>query len=78
MKNKINKYDFIIVGGGLIGSLAALALLQKGKTVAVFEKNNLKINDNRTLAVNANSREFLTNLGLWQKISLNLNQLKKL
>ena len=29
MKNKIHKYDFLIVGAGLIGSLAALALVQK-------------------------------------------------
>ena len=29
MKNKIFKYDFLIVGGGLIGSLAAIALLKK-------------------------------------------------
>ena len=28
MKNKIHKYDFLIVGAGLIGSLAALALHQ--------------------------------------------------
>ena len=29
MKKKINKYDFLIIGGGLIGSIAALALQQK-------------------------------------------------
>ena len=29
MKNKINNYDFLIVGAGLIGSIAALALIQK-------------------------------------------------
>ena len=29
MKNKIYKYDFLIVGAGLIGTLAALALVQK-------------------------------------------------
>ena len=29
MKNKIHKYDFLVVGAGLIGSLAALALVQK-------------------------------------------------
>ena len=29
MKNKIHKYDFLIVGAGLIGTLAALALAQK-------------------------------------------------
>ena len=65
MKNKIYKYDFLVVGGGTIGSLAALALLKK-YTVLVIEKNNLDIKDDRTLAVNANSREFLKNLGLWQ------------
>ena len=29
MKNKINNYDFLIVGAGLIGAIAALALFQK-------------------------------------------------
>ena len=29
MKNKINNYDFLIVGAGLIGAIAALALTQK-------------------------------------------------
>ena len=29
MKNKINNYDFLIVGAGLIGAIAALALIPK-------------------------------------------------
>ena len=29
MKNKINNYDFLIVGAGLIGAIAALALFKK-------------------------------------------------
>ena len=29
MKNKIYKYDFLIVGAGLIGAIAALALVPK-------------------------------------------------
>ena len=29
MKNKIFKYDFLIVGGGLIGALTALSLYKK-------------------------------------------------
>ena len=29
MKNKIHKYDFLIVGAGLIGTLTALALQKK-------------------------------------------------
>ena len=61
MKNKINNYDFLIVGGGLIGSLAALNLQKKKYSVLVIDKNTQLLNDERTLAVNANSREFLNN-----------------
>ena len=32
MKNKIFKYDFLIVGAGLIGSLTALALKKEIKS----------------------------------------------
>ena len=59
MKNKISKYDFLIVGAGLIGSLAAIALHQKKYSVLIIEKNKIMPNDQRTLAVNANSRDFL-------------------
>ena len=68
MKNKIFKYDFLIVGGGLIGSLAAIALIKKKFKVLVIEKNKSLPNDQRTLAVNANSRNFLTDLGIWKKL----------
>ena len=56
MKNKILNYDFLIVGGGLVGSLAAIALYKKKYKVLVIEKNNFIPDDQRTLAVNANSR----------------------
>ena len=65
MKNKINNYDFLIVGAGLIGAIAALALTQKKFKVLVLEKDNKLYKDNRTLAVNANSIDFLKNLGIW-------------
>tara|TARA_B100000963_G_scaffold335039_1_gene328821 strand:- start:404 stop:1525 length:1122 start_codon:yes stop_codon:yes gene_type:complete len=65
MKNKIHKYDFLIVGAGLIGAIAALALVQKKLRVLVIDKDDKINEDNRTLAVNANSKEFLKNLGLW-------------
>ena len=29
MKNKIYKYDFLVIGAGLIGAIAALALVEK-------------------------------------------------
>ena len=66
MKNKILNYDFLIVGSGLIGSLAALALNKKKFKVLVVEKNNSKRKDNRTLAVNARSRDFITWLKIWE------------
>ena len=68
MKNKIYKYDFLIVGAGLIGALAGLELFKKNFKVLVIEKNNQSLLDQRTLAVNANSRDFLHSLGLWQKL----------
>ena len=65
MKNKIYKYDFLIIGAGLIGALVGLALFKKNFKVLVVEKNNQSLLDQRTLAVNANSRDFLNSLGLW-------------
>ena len=68
MKIKTHKYDFLIVGAGLIGALAGLELLKKKFKVLVIEKNNQSLSDLRTLAVNANSREFLISLGLWHEL----------
>ena len=78
MKNKIFKYDFLIVGSGLIGSLTAIALLQKKYKVLVIEKNISLPDDRRTLAVNANSRNFLKNLGLWEKLKFDQEPIKKI
>ena len=54
----------MIVGAGLIGSLMGLNLLQKGYKVLVVDKDISKPKDLRTLAVNANSKDFLINLGV--------------
>lgn len=68
MKNKIYKYDFLIVGAGMIGCLTALSLLKKKFKVLVIEKSDLLSNDTRTLAVNAKSRDFLKKLNLWDTL----------
>ena len=68
MKNKIFKYDFLIVGGGLIGALAGLALHKKNFKVLVIDKKKDIPLDQRTLAVNANSKEFLEQLGVWEDL----------
>ena len=78
MKNKIYKYDFLIVGAGLVGSLAAIALHQKKYKVLVIEKNKLFPKDERTLAVNANSRDFLRDLGIWKDLNSNFESIDKI
>ena len=78
MKNKINNYDFLVVGSGLIGSLAAINLLQSDYRVLVVDKSNYLPKDNRTLAVNANSKDFLVKLGLWNKLKSQPEPIKKI
>ena len=71
MKNKIHNYDFLVIGAGLIGSLTAITLLKNKYKVLVIDKNRHFSKDNRTLAVNANSKDFLTELGIWNKLKVN-------
>ena len=68
MKNKIFNYDFLVVGAGLIGALTALRLSHSNYKVLVIDKKNQPQKDDRTLAVNANSKDFLEQLGLWKKL----------
>lgn len=71
MKNKILKYDCLIIGSGLLGSLLAISLIKKQYKVLVIEKEGLSdgaFADQRTLAVNANSRNFLKSIDLWNKL----------
>lgn len=78
MKNKIHKYDFLIIGAGLIGAIAALALVQKKFRVLVLDKKNNLPEDNRTLAVNANSIDFLKQLGIWNNLKSNPQPIDKI
>ncbi len=78
MKNKIFNYDFLIVGAGLIGSLAAIALFKKKYRVLVIEKNKAFPVDKRTLAVNASSRIFLQNIGIWKHLEKEQESIDKI
>ena len=78
MKKKIHKYDFLIIGAGLIGSLAALALHKKKFKVLAIDKQSKSQQDKRTLAVNANSKDFLTQLGIWGKIKSKPQSINKI
>ena len=78
MKNKIHNYDFLIIGAGLIGCLAALELIKKNFKVLVIDRNENVFSDNRTLAVNANSTDFLNSLGLWKNLQSKSEPIKKI
>ena len=78
MKNKIHNYDFLIIGAGLIGCLAALELIKKKFKVLVIDKSENPSSDNRTLAVNANSTDFLNSLGLWKILKSQSEPIKKI
>ena len=78
MKNKIHNYDFLIIGAGLIGCLAALELIKKNFKVLVIDKNENLFSDNRTLAVNANSTDFLKGLDLWKILQSQSEPIKKI
>ena len=78
MKNKIYKYDFLIIGAGLIGAITALALVKKKFKVLVIDKKNSIYKDNRTLAVNANSIDFLKKLGIWNELKVKPQPINKI
>ena len=78
MINKIHKYNFLIVGAGLIGSLLGLHLIQKGYKVLVIDKDISNFKDTRTLAINANSKDFLINLGIWKKLKSKPQKIDKI
>ena len=48
--------------------LNCFIFIKKNFKVLVVDKDNLRINDSRTLAVNAKSKDFIKNLGLWSEI----------
>ena len=78
MKNKIHNYDFLIIGAGLLGSLTALHLVNKKYNVLIIDKNHDLMKDDRTLAVNANSKDFLVKLGLWGKLQSKPESISKI
>ena len=72
------KYDIAIVGGGIVGLLTSLALAKTNRKIIHIEKNDLEVpNDSRSLAVSYSSIAFLNTLGLWDKISINTQAIKK-
>ncbi|HCA90017.1 MAG TPA: 2-polyprenyl-6-methoxyphenol hydroxylase, partial [Legionellales bacterium] len=63
------QFDVIIIGGGVVGLTAALALADYYEHIAVIDAHALcpeQLNDSmRVLALNQTSKELLTKLNIW-------------
>lgn len=64
----MREFDIAIVGAGLAGSLAALALSDSGRSVALIAPP-ARVADGRTTALMDQSIVFLKTLGLWDDIA---------
>lgn len=65
-------FDYLIVGGGPVGLSAAIAVKQRGFSVAVVDKHPLDIeptNPGRAYAINQLSQHLLTSLKVWPRLS---------
>jgi len=71
----MDKYDLIIVGGGMVGAAAACGLAQQGYRIAVIEArapqafDPAQPMDLRVSAISAASERLLEALGAWQPIA---------
>ena len=75
------KYDFIIVGGGLVGCLVSLILSEKNYTICLVEKKTFKhiISDDFTpLSLTINTIQFLKKHNLWDSGYLKASEIREL
>lgn len=68
-------YDIVIVGGGIVGSVAALAFAQKSSLkIALIESQNISFSfqsdqyDHRVSAISLASKRILQNIAVWSDI----------
>lgn len=68
----VERYQVVIVGAGLVGAAAALALGRRGVRVALVERQPPRIPDEtwdtRIYAISPASQRFLERLGAWQRM----------
>ena len=75
------KFDFIVVGGGLVGCLVSLILSKKNYTICLVEKKTFKhiISDNFTpLSLTMNTIHFLKRNNLWENSYIKASAIKEL
>ena len=72
----LKTYDVAIVGAGLVGSLAAILLSQKGLQVALIDPSSGQVSlsmppayDTRVSAISNASQRLLTRAGVWQNMT---------
>ncbi|KTD07774.1 FAD-dependent monooxygenase [Legionella jamestowniensis] len=67
-----NTFDVLIVGGGVVGLTAVLAMAQRGFKTAMIDATSLTAVttdfDPRVYAINLASQELLTQLAVWQEL----------
>jgi 2-polyprenylphenol 6-hydroxylase len=63
------EFKVLVIGGGIVGLTAALAMAQRGFTVAVIDAGSLQVDasdvDTRVYAINHASQKLLQQLGVW-------------
>ncbi len=68
------KYDFVIIGAGIVGSAVALSLIREGHSVAVIEHSRLGQQDlvkdkTQVFMLNSSSLSILRDIGTWSQIN---------
>ncbi|MDQ6994757.1 MAG: FAD-dependent monooxygenase, partial [Mariprofundaceae bacterium] len=72
MTQILHEFDAVIVGGGAVGGIQALALANLGYRVAIIEQNMACMassNPERVVALSYGTRCYLQDLGLWNAIA---------
>jgi 2-octaprenyl-6-methoxyphenol hydroxylase len=75
------KYDFVVIGGGLVGCMTSLSISSKNKSVCLIEKNKInKIisDDYSPLSLSINSVNFLKEKNIWDENLIKSNQIESL
>ncbi|QMT61817.1 UbiH/UbiF/VisC/COQ6 family ubiquinone biosynthesis hydroxylase [Legionella sp. PC997] len=66
------QFNVLVIGGGIVGLTAALAMAQRGNSVAVIDAGSLKVDcsepDPRVYAINFASQTLLQQLNVWQHL----------
>ncbi len=66
------QFDVVVIGGGIVGLTAALAMVLRGFSVAVIDAGKMDVNlaapDPRVYAINQASEDLLQELGVWEQL----------